>query len=430
MNIKKNDIKEVMGDMVSVQMEKIPLKLDVQWDYNGSPYIQDNIITSGEYQYVCFWGEGGASKIMQRSIYGGTWAVFDKPLPDTVSADGHNVISMTVTRSGYIIITGNMHNNSCRCSISASPHNISAWKDIDYTSSTRVTYPRFVSYPDGTTQAFWREGGSGDGAYYSSLFDDENLVFGTKRQLIDNAVSVTSNPYEQRPVVDEEGVLHLCWGYRTAATNAATNFGLYYAKSKDKGLTWKNATGDASYVLPLTDANSEKIYDAASGSGYCNQNGACTDLNDYYHTVIWQYDESGFTQIKHIWFDGSEWQSEPVSDFDFTIPLENIAILDGTLSRPVIATTRYGKTFVFYHTTRMGRENHIRAIDVTTAGAPVDFVLCSFNTGTQSLSANTEAIRKTGVFEHLLSRGAAGNSQSDYRGFKEETAYLLSVMLP
>lgn len=414
----------------SPQIEKIPVKLDTQWDYNGSPYIQDNIITHGDYQYMCFWAEGGVSVIMQRSIYGGEWIVHNKPLADTVPADGHNVLSMVVTKAGYIIITGNMHNNSCRCSISSKPHDITDWKDIDYTSSASVTYPRFVSYPDGTTQAFWREGSSGSGSYYSSIFDDETLTFLEKKEIIGEAVSVTSNPYEQRPVVDDDGYLHLCWGYRTSAGNAASNFGLYYAKSKDKGLTWTNSMSDTNYALPLTDANSEKIYDAASNSGYCNQNGACTDLNNYYHTVIWQYDNSGYTQIKHIWFDGSNWNSEFVSDFNFKIELANIAILDGTLSRPVIATTRYGRTYVFYHTTEMDRENEIRAIDVTTSGSPVDFVLCNFNIGTQSLSANTFAIKNTGVFEHILSRGAAGSSQEDYLKYNQETAYLVSVMLP
>ncbi|PLO49309.1 hypothetical protein CWN49_38870, partial [Klebsiella michiganensis] len=79
-----------------------------------------------------------------------------------------------------------------RCVISNNPHDISAWTAITFTDST-VTYPRFVKYPDGTLQVFWREGGSGAGAYYINTFNDTTRQFGTKKLLISSPDG--GNPY-------------------------------------------------------------------------------------------------------------------------------------------------------------------------------------------------------------------------------------------
>ena len=69
-----------------------------------------------------------------------------------------------------------------------------------------------MRYPDGTTQAFWREGSSGNGAFYSAIFDDVNKLFNIKTKIIDQASAVVSSPYEQSIGIGDDGSLHLCWG--------------------------------------------------------------------------------------------------------------------------------------------------------------------------------------------------------------------------
>ncbi|MDR0066595.1 hypothetical protein RFX60_04580, partial [Acinetobacter sp. 11520] len=93
------------------------------------------------------------------------------------------------------------------------------------------------------------------------------------------------------------------------------------------------ASGANTYALPLNDVNSERIFTANQGSGYVNQNGGCCDLNSRYHTVITQYDSNDKTQICHIWFDGSAWKSELVSDFNFKYDLSG-PVTTNELSRP------------------------------------------------------------------------------------------------
>ncbi|NYY80011.1 hypothetical protein DMH17_15615 [Raoultella planticola] len=121
--------------------------------------------------------------------FGGPWSVFDlstipgNPFVSPNAADGHNSFSIAVTKAGHILVTGNEHVNECRCVISASPHDISAWRILSYTDD-KVTYPRFIQYPDGTTQIFWRQGTSGNGTYYMNTFDDSTLLFGSKALVI------------------------------------------------------------------------------------------------------------------------------------------------------------------------------------------------------------------------------------------------------
>lgn len=424
----------------SCQMERLPVRLDNTWNFNATAFIQDQIIEEGEYLYAVVTAQGRLPHIMQRHRYGGAWSVFDlSQVPDLIAndgsgvlkspttEDGHNVAVMGITREGYILVAANHHGNPWRCVISERPHDISAWKRAPFaTDSKVVTYPRFTRYPDGTLHAFWREGSSGNGVYYGATFNDETMLFNPKVLLID---AQASNPYEQRIVIDDEGTLHLCWGYRTESQDANTNFGLFYAKSTDKGATFTSADGSQQYALPLSGSNAEKIIDAPAGSGYCNQNGACHDLQNNYHTVIWQYDRDGATQICHIWFDGTQWQRELVSDFTFAVAL-NVPTLDGSLCRPLIFCTNLGRLYVAYHTTEMGRQNDIRVIDVTEPGAPVDYCVAKYDVGTIELSINTDMVKRSGELSMLLTRGASGAERPGYKRFVSESGWLMTVTLP
>ncbi|MDV4269645.1 BNR repeat-containing protein [Acinetobacter baumannii] len=416
---------------VDVQLEKLPVSTSNDHGYNFAPFTQNNVVTFDDYQYVIVIDKNRSPIILQRYKLG-SWNTFDlstiagNPFASPNAGDGHNNFGVTVTKNGFILITGNHHNNVCRCVISNNPHDISGWQRIYYTDSTVVTYPRFVRYPDGTTQAFWREGQSGDGAFFASIFDDVNKVFNVKVKLIDQASTVVSNPYEQRVGVASDGSLHLCWGYRTQASSANTNFGMFYAKSSDKGVTWTSASGANSYALPLNDVRSELIFNAPAGSGFVNQNGGCCDLNSRYHTVITQYDVNDKTQLCHIWFDGSIWRNELVSDFTFKYDLSG-PVTTNELSRPLICVSQTGKIFVVYRTSNMGRANHIRCIDVTTPNSPRDFCLAKFNMKKLEIALNTEYAIKNNEIVMLLSRGGDGVTNELW---KNQSAYLLTAPLP
>ncbi|MDQ8917734.1 BNR-4 repeat-containing protein [Acinetobacter baumannii] len=416
---------------LSHEFERLPVRSSNDFGYNFVPYAQNNVVEFDDYQYVIVVDQNRSPIIMQRYKFG-DWKMFDlstlenNPFASPNLKDSHNCFVITVTKNGYLLISGNHHNNACRAVISNNPHDISGFTQIKFTTSNIVTYPRFVRYPDGTTQVFWREGISGNGAYFSAIFDDETNLFLEKVRTINPASSVTSNPYEQGIGIGLDGSLHLCWGYRTNGMSADTNFGMFYAKSLDKGVTWTNADASVTYALPLDDVKSEKIFNAAVSSGYCNQNGGCCDVNSRYHTTIWQYDAAGNTQMLHLWFDGIEWQSDVVSDLTFRYDLSG-PMVSGDLSRPIIVSTKAGRHFILYHTNNMNRENEIRMIDVTMKGNPKQYIIANFNSRKVELACNPDVAMKSNEIVMLLSSGG-GDAENAF--YADQPTFLLSSPLP
>ncbi|WP_154929506.1 BNR-4 repeat-containing protein [Klebsiella grimontii] len=417
--------------IVTPSMEQLPVNLDSTWLYNSPSYQQNGIVVRGGYIYVVCIATGRMPHILQRKIAGGEWKDFDlstiagNPFQAPNAQDGHNSFSIEVTKDGYIIVTGNHHADVCKCVISNNPHDITAWTQILYSNSS-VTYPRFVHYTDGTTQIFWRQGASGSGQLYMSTFDDTTRTFGAKVLLVNNPTG--GNPYEQTICVGNDGSLHICFGIRTDGLTADSNYGMFYAKSMDKGLTFSNAVGSATYSLPLSESNAERPVVVVQESGYVNQNGACVDLNGRFHTVYWQKDSSGYTQIIHLWFDGTTWHTESVSRFTYT-EVTSGNLLSGTSSRPQICCTRYGKIYVVYRTTEDGRAGKIRVINVTTAGQPVDAVLAVFDVNKTELSVNVWDVLQTGIIRMMLYRGVNRTTVTPVE-FLDEPAWIIQAQLP
>lgn len=417
--------------VVSGQFERLPVNANALWDYNSSPYNSNNIVIANGFQYVLVINPSRNPVIMQRSIYGGAWAVFDlstvtgNPLNTPTELDGHNIYSIAVTPSGKITIAGNMHGSAWRGVMSVKANDITSWVAFDWgNGGTDNTYPSFLTYPDKTLQCYFRRGVR---IYLSGINADDTL--GTFRFMIGSKTDGTGGPYCNRLAIGNDGVLHACWGYRLDASQAGANEGLYYAKSADKGVTWTNAAGTSSWSLSdgaLSDTRSEKVFTAASLSGYINQNGGCVDVNGYYHTCITQTDASGYTQIVHIWFDGSNWKSEVVSKFTFAMDL-SLNLVMNDLSRPIIGSTPSGKTYIFYHTTKMGRSGQLRAIDVTTAGSPVDAVIAFFDIGTQAMSINTDRMLETGDYLAILMKGTANSSSTGYGVYANQPVMLSTI---
>ncbi|EPF7429298.1 BNR-4 repeat-containing protein, partial [Klebsiella pneumoniae] len=439
----RSDVDELMSGstpiagqtpFIGASLDLLPVKFGNMYNYNSAAFIQNNVVKAGGYIYICGNAQGQRPYVFKKSINGGAWSYFDltnvdgNPLARPTADDSHNAYCMTVTKDGYIIISGNMHADPCRAVISDNPYDINSWSAITYSDNAEITYPRLTLFPNGKTRVFWREGSSQAGQYYTALFNDSAKAFEAKLKLIET--DLHSNAYEQRIGVGLDNSLHLCWGYRTASSSADSNYGLFYAKSMDNGLTWTNADGTINYPLPLNEANCEKIADIAQSSGYVNQNGGAVDRDGRYHTCLWQHDSNNNTQIMHIWFDGTTWQIEQVTHFNFHINTSG-AYMDGSMSRPLIACTRYGKTYVFYRTNKGGMEGQVRVIDVTTPGSPVEFILARFNYGFLELSLNTDIILNDNNVMMLATRGAIGTAQGKSRYFyTAESAYLMTAALP
>ena len=413
-------------------MEKLPVRLSMLHGYNSQTYTQNNIVEGGGYQYIVGVDEQRNPFIMRRSLLGGAWEIFDlstipgNPFDAPNQPDSHNNFVMAITKDGHLLISGNQHTSPCRCVVSNNPHDITSWTEVPFTTSG-VTYPRFLNHPDGTTLGFWRET---DRSYYMAEFDDDLLDWGAKRQVI----GLPENPpegseslrvYEQTLAIDAVGDLHLCWGYR-AFPYAEGNFGMFYAKSSDKGVTFENAAGTLTYSAPLTDVNSERIYTVNAMEGYVNQCGGCYDLDNRYHTVFWHNDPvTGFGRIMHVWFNGTTWRSEAVYHLDRPWPPLG-GLLSGEFKRPHIICGQSGRLFVIYANLFQSADQ-IRAIDVTTEGSPQDFCIIKFGVRLVQLALNIEFPIKNNELVMMLAKGASGGSQVVW---DNQGAYLVTVPLP
>ncbi|MGV1136274.1 BNR-4 repeat-containing protein [Klebsiella pneumoniae] len=422
--------------VVPGQFERLPVNADTNWDYNNSPYSQDNVVIAGDYQYVVVIGAGRVPYIAQRSKWGGAWlAVFDlgtiagNPLASPTTADGHNVYNIGVSKNGHIIVAGNMHGDGPRAVVSDNPHNITAWTAVDFSAgmfTKDVTYPHFISYPDGTLQCYYRWGVR----HYLTTYDESTKTFITPRHIVGAKADGRGGPYEQKYVVDNDGILHACWGYRMDATSALANEGLYYSQSADKGATWRAADGSViSAAGTRNDANSTRIFSAETGSGYVNQNGGCVDIHGHYHTCLTQYDDNGNTQIVHVWWDSLAWKSEVVTDFDFRMNLSSNLVMND-ITRPVIGATPSGRVYIIYHTTYNGLSGAIMAIDVTDEGNPQSMVVAAFDIGTQSMGFNVAHMLKTGDFVALLAKGTANSASENYGVYSNQPVMLATIPMP
>lgn len=430
---RRDYLDSLVNNAQTVSLERLPTKIQNQYGYNNAPFTSTSIIQKDGYEYIVLVDDAKNPVVLQRHNKG-EWKltnlslVSGNPLAAPTADDGHNNYVITVTKNGYIIITGNHHGNVGRAVISNNPHDISSFKKISYTTGI-VTYPQFVTHPDGTTQLMYRLGFSGDGAQYINTFNDETLLFGTEVKIVAPHTDYSaSNPYFQRYGI-KDGVLHLCWGYRTNGSAPSTNIGFWYAKSSDKGQTWTNAAGTTTYALPLSNANAEKIADVPAGSGYINQSGGCCDKDGYYHTVYNYFatvDDLSTSQFRHTWWTGSVWRSEIVSNLKTIDDFLNTGYVTQNTSRPLICATFNGKIYVVYTSVEPDKTGKLLAIDVSDGVRAKEIVLANINIQGE-ITFDAEYALDSNEIQLLLSK--IGTRAT---GFESKNSYasLLTIQLP
>ena len=100
--------------------------------------------SAAELQYVSFYDKDRKMTIAMRSLSSNDWQF--KTLPQTTGWDSHNYISMATDDSGYIHVSGNMHNVPLVYFRSSKPYSIENFESLSMTNSneTMVTYPIFI----------------------------------------------------------------------------------------------------------------------------------------------------------------------------------------------------------------------------------------------------------------------------------------------
>jgi hypothetical protein len=308
---------------------------------NVAVFRSSAVLSAGQYQFVVYYDPDAHIVVGRRDLHYTPWELVTLPITGNLH-DAHNVVVLGISSDGLLHLSFDQHGQPLHYRISAKPYDIHSFgPDRPMTGRTenRVTYPQFVTAPDGTLYFFYRDGASGNGSLCLNRYDAKTGTWqAIHHPLIDGLNRC--NPYWWRPAIAADGAINLAWCWRDTP-NASTNHDICYATSKDGGQTWLRSDGQPQ-VLPITPENAEVIEPVAQGSNLINQCSAAVDADGHPHLAQYLNDTTGMPQYFHLWFDGRQWHNDQVSHRTLKFSLAGSGSLAIPISRPEIAIGKSG----------------------------------------------------------------------------------------
>lgn len=304
----------------------LPGLADNSWNYNTTSYNQ-SITTAPNGDIYATWVDQNRHPIVGKYA-GGVWSTFDFTtlgglMGATVPNDAHNVVNLELDADGYIHVSGNMHGDWLRYARSVNPYDITAWANQTMlrsgsksgTDEGLVSYPRFPVNPvNNRLFFFYRNGGSGNGDTYLNRYATTGQTWERVAKLIDGT-STNESGYENRPVIDADGVFHLSFTWAAGGTGFNDRTDVCYMRSHDEGVTWEDIHGNP-VALPVTHPTAPLILDTTpSNNGLINQTGMDVDDQGRPHIAMLYADENGQRNVYHLWWTGAAWQLDKVTSF-------------------------------------------------------------------------------------------------------------------
>lgn len=319
---------------------------------NGTNSAWPTMWRTATYEYCLITRLDWHVLICQRPLSGGPWTTHDVSGTDidiVDVTDSHNAVVMAVDGQGYIHISGNMHQIGMRYIRSENPNDISSWvtgtmpanwltSGADYS-----TYQSYEVFSDGTLlwcqdqsdalttigrdQTMWRLG-PGPGATWQPCVGTGEIMTTPNGSdgNVGNTDEIPDRAYLQHTFVDAADVLHCVYVWRIEDSDGGTADEHFYVRSYDKGSTWENVLGEAvaapfTYRETLDGVNgvgaAAVTVDGSSIGGAVN-GGRCIDADGNFHYITWG--SGSPTGHDHIWWDGSGWQTEPISPVTYGSP--------------------------------------------------------------------------------------------------------------
>lgn len=417
----------------------LPTTLCNTSEVNSVSFIQDNLWTEKETQYMVLNNASNKPVIYKRLVPNGPWSagvdlstVSSNPLATPTAADPHNTYAVGVSGDGHIHVCGNLHDSALQYIRTATAGDLSTFaaKSMVGTLEASMTYPVFVKAKDGTLLFFYRDGSSGQGDLILNKYSNATGNWTRVAKVIDGQTA-TESPYWQRIVVSPvDGAIHLFYCWRLSPT-ADTNNDICHMVSPDNGVTWKNMAG-VTQTLPVTHASSPLVIDtAASGSGLLNSSGADVDSRGFPHAAYLMFDASGKMQIFHIWWDGKAWHTDQVTGFNYREDL-TVSVVDADLARPAVACDRDGSTFIIYRSNANER-GQIKIVDVSLGGKGFDAVLWDTDTYYFEPTFDTRALQDRNELYMIIAPSApfdtTNNPDNSKTNFAAAVGYMVSISM-
>jgi hypothetical protein len=335
-----------MVNTSDISIKNIPVGLAYANDgVNTSIFRVSALLSAGNRQFVIYYAPDGVVVVGARDLPGDKWDLVRQPFKGNIR-DAHNVAVLGISSDGLIHISYDHHNNRLHYRVSLKPYDIRSFSDeqpMTGQDEDSVTYPQFITGPDGSLYFFYRNGASGNGSLYMNRYDPATKTWhAVQHPLIDGEGQ--RSPYWWRPCVGSDGTIYLGWCWRDTP-NAETNHDLCFACSKDGGQTWLRSDGSAQ-TAPMTLGNAEVVDPIPKGSNLINQCSSAVDARGHCHLVEYFNDADGIPQYFDEWFDGHAWHKSQVSHRKDKFSLSGGGSLAIPISRPEVAILRDGSACV------------------------------------------------------------------------------------
>jgi len=285
---------------------------------NSVSFVRSSLKTVGNQQFMTWYGrhqfDAAAATnntiwIGRRTLGSSNWEIYRHPsFTANAITDGHDVIAFGIDGEGCIHLSWGMHGDAFHYAKSLGPITGTGPMTLgaDTTMTGRenaVTYPQFMTLPDGDLLYLFREGASGNGDTYLNRYDTATHTWdnvhrsGTTQLPFIKGTGWTPNynAYVNMPQLGRtngnELTLTWCWRYSSGTSETGsgavgyqTNSNLYFARSLDAGVTWQRSDGTP-YALPISSiaesgveaTRAERIVDIPENSSLINQAGMCLD---------------------------------------------------------------------------------------------------------------------------------------------------------
>ena len=366
---------------------------------NSIAFIQDNLITVGDQQFIAYYGQHASDPnhannrrvlIARRNIDESLWEVFSTGfvIDTAVINNTHCVISFAIDGDGFLHISWGMHANvhgvippryakSSASVLGAGPIAMVAGQMTG--QEAVVTYPKYLTLPDGDLLFLFREGGSGSGDWYLNRYDTTTSTWSPVHANITgvhqpfmkgNGDSPSNCFYPDRMTLGPNGTLHLAGPFRNSAANFQSNHRYVYLRSPDQGVTWQRSDG-STINLPAVERIGfaglpaahlpEIVKDLPQGHSIINESGMTTDSAGRPIIANWWADNAAsgdHTRQYHIFFhNGTIWQQRTVSARDIDNPADQYGgtgpgLSTSFMGRPIVITDSEDRIIVLYNDNR------------------------------------------------------------------------------
>lgn len=280
-----------------------------------------SLLTHDNYQFVAYYDANRQMTVAQRSLDSKEWTF--KKLKSFIGWDSHNYITIALDKSGCLHVSGNMHVVPLVYFRASKPYDVTTLEQIPSMvgdKENRVTYPIFLKNHDDDLIFTYRDGGSGDGNNYYTIYDTASKKW---RRLLEQPLTDGEglmNAYNQGPVRGPDGWFHVSWIWRDTP-DAETNHDLSYAKSPDL-VNWFTADGTP-LSLPIKISTPGVIVDPVPiKCGMINGNGKIGF--DSKNRVILSYhkfedcsDPQSPTQFYNARYEEGEWKFYQTTNWDY-----------------------------------------------------------------------------------------------------------------